>query len=94
MYGLLNYLSRPGMQQMGGMMRPQGMMPPQSLLGALSNQGKLVQPPPMMPVENGAAQALQGAQQNAVIMPAKKKEGGAGGMDKAMTLLKLMGIGG
>lgn len=84
MIGLLNYLSR----QPGAMpgMQPQQ---PMGLLGAMSNQGKLIQPPQPFQMGNDAAAALQGAQQNSIVMPAKKKDDSGGGAGGLMTLFKL-----
>lgn len=79
--GLLNYMS--------GRMNPriQG-----GLLGSMSNQGQLIQPPPMAPMDNGAAQAMQAFQQAQAAQqqaPASPSKGGGGGLGKVVSLFKL-----
>lgn len=71
-----------------------GQRPPMQsgLLGTLSNQGKLVQPMQQMPMDSGAAQAMQAFQQAQAQQrqpPAQAGKQSGGGLGGLASLFKL-----
>lgn len=62
------------------------------LLATLSNQGKLLQPQQQVPMENGAAQAMQAFQQAQATQrqpPAQSGQQSGGGLGGLASLFKL-----